>query len=155
RDEYRDREMAAATLTLVKAELQHNLSELERIVPLRQGMLERYIEALDALRNENVFPQNFPDFQSPDITSLAYELAQDSGAVTVVPPEELLVIARAYESLREVSENDDFLDARNAQIRFNDGEQYLSGFIYYVYRAAANEPAAIEDIREALRLLGD
>ena len=73
--------------------------------------------------------------------------------MTTVAPEELLVVARAYEALEEVRRNDTFLNERNAQIRFNDGEQYLSGFIYYLNRAIGNEPVAIELIRDAIDML--
>ena len=76
-----------------------------------------------------------------------------AGAMTTVAPKDLLVVARAYEALEEVRRNDTFLNARNAQIRFNDGEQYLSGFIYYVNRANNNEPIAIELVREAIETL--
>lgn len=153
REERNERKQAEATLNLVRAELEQNLAELERVNPTRQAMLKAYLAAMDQLKTENVFPSNLPPFQSPDITSLAYELATDSGAITTVEPRDLLVIARAYESLDDVRRNDGFLDARNAQIRFNDGEQYLSGFIYYVNRASINEPAAIENVREAIELL--
>ncbi|MEM1174329.1 MAG: hypothetical protein AAGI27_05925, partial [Pseudomonadota bacterium] len=88
-----------------------------------------------------------------EITSIAYQLAADADAVTSVATEELLIIARAYEALQEVRRNDAFLTERNAQIRFNDGEQYLSGFIYYLNRAAINEPIAVDRVRDAIEML--
>lgn len=42
------------------------------------------------------------------------------------------MIARAYESLETVRRNDTLLNERNTQIRFNDGEQYILGFIDYI-----------------------
>lgn len=105
------------------------------------------------LIEENQFPQELPQNSSPAITTIAYELATDSRAVTSIVAEDLLVIARAYESLESVQRNEFFLENRNAQIRFNDGEQYLSGFIYYVNRAMGNEPEAIEQVRAAITLL--
>ena len=153
REDMNEAREAAAALNLVRAELAQNLAELERVVPLRADMLQGYIDAMQALQNEGTFPDDLPDFVSPDITSIAYELATDSGAVTTVAPAELLVIARAYEALDAVRRNDIFLNERNAQIRFNDGEQYISGFIYYINRASANEPAAAEHVREAIELL--
>ncbi len=153
REDINERREAEAILNLVRAELVQNLAELEAIVPKREAMLAGYQEAIMTLRNEGLFPLDLPDFESPDITSLAYELATDAGAVTTVAPEELLVIARAYEALEEVRRNDTFLNERNAQIRFNDGEQYLSGFIYYINRAIGNEPVAIDLVREAIEML--
>lgn len=152
REDINEQREAEAILNLVRAELVQNLAELESILPKREAMLAGYQEAIMALRNEGVFPRELPEFQSPDITSLAYELATDAGAVTVAP-EELLVVARAYEALEEVRRNDTFLNERNAQIRFNDGEQYLSGFIYYLNRAIGNEPVAIALIRDAIEML--
>ncbi|MEO1575775.1 MAG: hypothetical protein AAFU65_12555 [Pseudomonadota bacterium] len=153
REERNERAQAARALSLVRVELEQNLAELERVVPTRQATLQGFVDAMDELKTSGKFPQTLPKFTSPDITALAYELATDSGAVTSVEPADLLVIARAYESLDDVRRNDDFLNARNAQIRFNDGEQYLSGFIYYVNLATGNEPAAIEDVRRAIELL--
>ncbi len=110
---------------------------------------------MNILQNEGRFPYDIPSLETPEITTIAYDLATDSGAVTTVSASELLVIARAYEALDKVRGNDDFLQNRNAQIRFGDGEQYISGFIYYVNQASANEPEAIEYVRNALELLGD
>ncbi|MEM6808794.1 MAG: hypothetical protein AAGA41_01890 [Pseudomonadota bacterium] len=153
REDLNERREAEATLNLVRAELTQNLAELEAIAPLRSDMLEEFEEAIMVLKNENRFPDNFPAFRSPDITSIAYELATDSGAVTGVPPKDLLIMARAYEALEEVRRNDTFLNERNAQIRFNDGEQYISGFIYYLNRAKMNEPVAINHVRAAIEAL--
>ena len=153
REDINERREAEAILNLVRAELVQNLAELEAIVPKREAMLAGYQAAIMTLRNEGLFPNELPEFESPDITSLAYELATDAGAVTTVAPEDLLVVARAYAALEEVRRNDTFLNERNAQIRFNDGEQYLSGFIYYINRAIGNEPVAIELVREAIDML--
>ncbi|MEL7449248.1 MAG: hypothetical protein AAFN78_08570 [Pseudomonadota bacterium] len=153
REDRNERQEAEAALNLVRAELVQNLQELEQVVPARPELLKNFIEVMDAFQADGKFPAKLPDFVSPDITSIAYELATDSGAVTTVEPHELLVIARAYESLDNVRRNDTFLNNRNAQIRFNDGEQYLSGFIYYLNRATMNEPAAVEDVRTAIDLL--
>ncbi len=155
RDDQREQREADAALNLVRAELTQNLAELESIVPLRPAMLEGYLAGLEQLKNTGSFPADLPDFITPDITSIAYELATDSGAVTTVAAEELLVIAQAYAALSEVSRNDIFLTERNAQIRFNDGEQYLSGFVYYINRASNNEPAAIDQVRRAITALDE
>ncbi len=155
RDDQREQREADAALNLVRAELTQNLAELESIVPLRPAMLEGYLAGLEQLKNTGSFPADLPDFITPDITSIAYELATDSGAVTTVAAEELLVIAQAYAALSEVSRNDIFLTERNAQIRFNDGEQYLSGFVYYINRASNNEPAAIDQVRRAIAALDE
>jgi hypothetical protein len=144
---------AEAALELVRAELRQNLVELERVAPQRPEMLQDFIDAMSELEETGTFPQNFPRLETPEITTIAYDLATDSGAVTTVPAEELLVIAQAYEALDKVKRNDIFLNERNAQIRFKDAEQYISGFIYYVNRAISNEPAAIEDVKDALELL--
>ena len=153
REDINEQREAEAILNLVRAELSQNLAELESIAPTRAAMLAGYQAAIMELKNENRFPRNLPEFQSPEITSIAYELATDAGAVATVAPEDLLVVARAYEALEEVRRNDTFLNERNAQIRFNDGEQYLSGFIYYVNRASGNEPVAIQLVREAIETL--
>ena len=153
REELNEARDAENALNLVRVELTQNLAELERVIPTRAGLLEAYQEAIMELINEQQFPQDLPVFLSPDVTSIAYELATDSGAVASVAPEDLLVIARAYESLDDVRRNDVFLDQRNAQIRFNDGEQYLSGFIYYINRASSNEPRAAANVRRAITLL--
>lgn len=153
REDINEQRDAEAILNLVRVELQQNLQELNDVAPSRESMLVGYQKAVMELRNEGRFPNELPEFQSPDITSIAYELATDAGAVTTVAPEELLVVARAYEALEEVRRNDTFLNQRNAQIRFNDGEQYLSGFIYYVNRATNNEPIAIGFVCEAIETL--
>ncbi|MEM1264057.1 MAG: hypothetical protein AAGH76_16790, partial [Pseudomonadota bacterium] len=148
-----ERRDAEAILNLVKTELIQNLAELEAVVDGREGLLSEYQVAIMALRNEGKFPETMPKFRSPDITSIAYELATDARAITTVAPEELLVVARAYEALEEVRRNDTFLNQRNAQVRFNDGEQYLSGFVYYINRALGNEPIAIDYVRQAIAML--
>ena len=153
REDINERREAEAVLNLVRAELVQNLAELEAVAPKRQDMRLAYEQAIMELRNGGQFPDQLPEFQSPDITSLAYELATEAGIVTTVDPEELLVVARAYEALEEVRRNDTFLNERNAQIRFNDGEQYISGFIYYINRASGNEPIAIELVGEAIAML--
>ncbi|MEO0425737.1 MAG: hypothetical protein AAF184_25635, partial [Pseudomonadota bacterium] len=144
REDQREQREADAALNLVRAELTQNLAQLEALVPVRPKMLEGYLAGLDLLKKEGTFPSELPEFRTPDITSIAYELATDSGAVTTVAAEELLVIAQAYAAVDKVRENDIFLADRNAQIRYNDGEQYLSGFVYYINQANINEPVAIE-----------
>ncbi|MEO0972188.1 MAG: hypothetical protein AAFX85_03770 [Pseudomonadota bacterium] len=155
REDRRELREADAALQLVRAELQQNLDELEAIVPTRADTLEGYLAGLESLKSTGAFPNHLPEFLTPDITSIAYELATDSGAVTTVAAKELLVIAQAYAALEEVRRNDLFLTQRNAQIRFNDGEQYLSGFVYYINRASANEPAAIDQVQKAIETLDD
>ena len=146
---------ANAALNLVRAELQQNLTELETAIPTRPTLLATYQEALGTFLEENRFPQDLPKFETPTVTSLAYQLATDSGAVTTVEPADLLVIARAYESLESIRRNELFLVERNAQIRFNDGEQYLSGFIFYINQASGNEPTAVRDIKLAIDRLDE
>lgn len=153
RDDSNEANEAAAALRLVRAELEQNLAELERVAPTRPELLQAYQEGITKLIEENQFPQDLPQTSSPAITTIAYELATDSRAVASIVAEDLLVIAGAYESLESVQRNEFFLENRNAQIRFNDGEQYLSGFIYYVNRAMGNEPDAIEQVRAAITLL--
>ncbi|MEM8500301.1 MAG: hypothetical protein AAF542_19965 [Pseudomonadota bacterium] len=153
REDINERREAEAILNLVRTELMQNLASLNAVASKREAMLADYQKAIMVLRDEGRFPAQMPNFQSPEITVLAYELATDVGAVTTVAPEELLVVARAYEALEEVRRNDTFLSERNAQVRFNDGEQYLSGFIYYINMAMGNEPAAIEYVRDAIEML--
>lgn len=153
REDQNELQEAEAAISLVRAELAQNLAELERVAPSRDEQLQVYIEAMGVLQNEGRFPYDLPRLDTPEITTIAYDLATDSGAVTTVSTDELLLIAKAYEALVRVQGNDDFLQSRNAQIRFGDGEQYISGFIYYVNQASANEPNAIEHVRKALELL--
>ncbi|MEM8984482.1 MAG: hypothetical protein AAGC71_15730 [Pseudomonadota bacterium] len=153
REDINERREADAILNLVRIELIQNLAELTEIVPKREAMLADYQRAISDLRSEGKFPNPMPEFRSPEITSLAYELATDVGAVTTVAPEELLIVARAYEALDDVRQNDTFLNQRNAQVRFNDAEQYLSGFVYYINRAMGNEPDAIDHVSEAIAML--
>lgn len=155
RDDMNERARGDAILTLVRTELTENLYELERLADTREEMLEGYIGALDDFIDTGVFPSRLPVFKVPEITDVAYQLASDSGVISGVEPNELIVIARAYEALKEVRGNEVFLNNRNAQIRFRDGEQYLSGFIYFANRAMVNEPAAIVSVREAIELLSD
>lgn len=150
REERNELEEAQAAMELVRAELEHNLSELDRVSQLRRDALEGYLAAMDELKGSGRFSDNLPVLVTPEITTIAYDLATDSGAVTKVATEDLLTVARAYEALESVRRNDVFLAERNAQIRFNDGEQYISGFIYYTYRAIHNEPLAAEHVRNAL-----
>ncbi|MEN7342157.1 MAG: hypothetical protein AAAFM81_04410 [Pseudomonadota bacterium] len=153
RDDLNEEKDALAALSLVRAELGQNLRALTEVEPKRAIMLESYQRAINDLIDNNVFPKELPNFETPVVTSIAYELATDSGAVVTVDAADLLVIARAYESIDVVRRNERFLNERNAQIRFNDGEQYLSGFIYYINRAQANEPKAISDIKNAIASL--
>lgn len=155
REDRNERQQAAATLNLVKVELQQNLAELESVITSRDGQLEQFMEAIGVFKDEDVFPQNLPRLEIPEITRIAYELATDSGAVAKVDPAELIIVARAYEALEEVRSNERSLDERNAQIRFNDGEQYLSGFIYYLNRAQTAEPEAVVHIGQAIAVLED
>ena len=152
REEYTEREQADAAIALVKAELVENLAELERVVPGRQALLDGYINAMQQLKDTGQYPTSMPTLEKPNITRIAYDLATDSGAVTQVPAADLLVMARAYEVLSTVKNNDVFLNNRNAQVRFNDAEQYISGFIYYTNLTLGNEPLAIERVEEAIRL---
>ena len=155
RDDQNEMREAEAAINLVRAELAQNLAELERVAPGRDEQLQAFIESMNVLQNEGRFPYELPPLETPEITTIAYDLATDSGAVTQVSADEILVIARAYEALEKVRDNDEFLQNRNAQIRFGDGEQYISGFIYYINRAAGNEPNAIEYVRDALELLDE
>jgi hypothetical protein len=47
REDRNEREQAEATLNLLRAELEQNLAELERIAPTRKAMLEGYMAAMD------------------------------------------------------------------------------------------------------------
>ncbi len=153
RDDMNERSRADAILVLVRTELTENLSELEQLTGTREDMLQGYITALDEFVDSGQFPQILPEYNVPEITDVAYQLATDSGVISRVAPSDLIVIARAYEALNEVRANEVFLNNRNAQIRFRDGEQYLSGFIYFANRAMVNEPAAILSVRQAIELL--
>ncbi|NRA30513.1 MAG: hypothetical protein HRU11_09650 [Parvularculaceae bacterium] len=153
RDDINEKRRATATLELVRAELELNLAELRDVAPSREQMLQDFVAAMATLQKDNTFPTPFPEFAIPEITNIAYELATDSGAVTQLSTDGVLVIARAYDALADVEANADFLDRRNAQIRYDDGEQYLSGFIYYANRAIISEPDAIERLQEAIAVL--
>lgn len=153
RDDMNERARAEDVLTLVKAELTENLAELERVSATRQEMLDSYIAALDALVDTGVFPRELPILQVPEITNVAYQLATDSGVLSRIEPDDVIVVARAYQALASVQDNQVFLNNRNAQIRFRDGEQYISGFIYFSNRALSNEPDAIVAIEAAIATL--
>ena len=84
------------------------------------------------------------------------ELSQNlAELMRVAPSREVMLqgFLAAIDTQKAVRRNVDFLDARNAQVRFIDGEQYLSGFIHYINRASVNEPNAIDDVQAALDLL--
>lgn len=153
REDMNERARADDVLTLVRAELSENLAELERLAPTRDEMLSNYIGALDGLVDTGQFPQNLPRLDVPNITDVAYQLATESGVLSRIEPVDLIVIAKAYEALDSVEDNQLFLNNRNAQIRFRDGEQYISGFIYFANRAMVNEPEAIEAVRAAIEVL--
>ena len=153
REDINDSKRTREALNLIKAELELNLDELEAVVGTREKMLSNYIEALGTLVDTGTYPTDIEGFTIPDITNLAYQLATDSGAVTSVDPQDLLVIARAYEALDNVRANEQFLNTRNAQIRYQDGEQYLSGFIYYANRSLTAEPEAIAALERAIETL--
>ena len=153
REDMNERARAEDVLTLVKAELTENLAELERVSATRQEMLDAYIAALDGLVDTGVFPRELPDLSVPEITNVAYQLATDSGVLSRIEPEDVIVVARAYQALSSVQDNQVFLNNRNAQIRFRDGEQYISGFIYFSNRALSNEPEAIVAIEAAIAKL--
>ena len=153
REDINERGRTEEALNLVKAELELNLQELEAVVGTRQNMLDSYIDALGTLVDEGQFPESTPSFIIPDITDIAYQLATDSGAVSGVEASDLLIIARAYEALENVKSNERFLNTRNAQIRYRDGEQYLSGFIYYANRSLIAEPEAIKVVKLAIEAL--
>ncbi|NNU16624.1 hypothetical protein HK107_09855 [Parvularcula sp. ZS-1/3] len=150
RSDREEQERAEATMTLVRAELEQNLEELKRVRSGRQGQLDTYIDKLGQLKDTGSFPQTLPRLITPDITDIAYQLGTDSGAVSRFPTDAVLKTALAYEALSTVSGNEDFIDSRNAQVRYRDGEQYLSGFIYYINRAQVAEPEAITAIEEAI-----
>ena len=153
RSDYNDRKRANDIMSLVRTELSQNLQELERVSGTRAEALEFYIDAIGVYNETGGFPPDFTEPVSPRITSVAYKLATESGAVSMVDPSNLIMIGRAYEALDQVASNVEFLDDRNAQVRFQDGEQYISGFIYYTNRATNNEPIAISEIRSALNAL--
>ena len=153
REDMNERARAEDILVLVRTELEANLSELEALADTRETMLQGYIQALDEFVDTGQFPADLPNLDVPDITVVAYQLAADSGVISGVDPSELIVIARAYEALTAVRANEVFLNNRNAQIRFRDGEQYLSGFIYFANRAMVNEPAAIDAVKAAIETM--
>lgn len=153
REDANEKSKAIAVLGLVKAELAANLVELESTVGVRDPMLREYLVALNALEESDRFPAELEHPPLPDVTNIAYRIAADSGVIADIDPAELLLIARAYEAIQEVGSNEVFLDNRNAQIRYRDGEQYLSGFIYYSNRAIASEPDAIQSIKDALEVM--
>ena len=153
REDMNERARADDVLALVRVELSENLVELERLAPTRDEMLSNYIGALDGLVETGQFPQNLPRLDVPNITDVAYQLATESGVLSRIEPVDLIVIAKAYEALDSVEDNQLFLNNRNAQIRFRDGEQYISGFIYFANRAMVNEPEAIGAVRAAIEVL--
>ena len=153
REDMNERDRADDVLTLVRTELTENLAQLERLAPTRDEMLSNYIGALDGLVETGQFPQNLPRLDVPNVTDVAYQLATESGVLSRIEPADLIVIAKAYEALDSVEDNQLFLHNRNAQIRFRDGEQYISGFIYFANRAMVNEPEAIDAVRAAIRVL--
>lgn len=155
REDQNEAREALAALGLVRAELLQNLDELAALTPTRRTTLEAYQAGIAKLINDDVYPNDLPTVEKPAVTTIAYELATDTGAVTTVAAEDLLIIARAYEALGAVKRNEVSLNERNAQIRYRDGEQYLSGFIYYLNGASGNEPYAIAHIEKAIALLDE
>ena len=153
RQDMNEQAQADAILVLVRTELEENLTELERVSIKREDMLASYIDALDSFQKSGEFPTDMPPIDPPEITNVAYQLATDSGVISRIEPAELIVIAQAYEALASVKGNRAFLSNRNAQIRFGDAEQYLSGFIYFTNQSMANEPAAIVSVKTAIELL--
>lgn len=153
RQDMNERAQADAILVLVRTELSENLNELERVAAKREDMLGDFISSMDQFVASGEFPTDLPDYDPPEITRVAYQLATDSGVISKIEPSDLIVIARAYEALAVVKRNETFLSNRNAQIRFGDAEQYLSGFIYFTNQAMTNEPAAIASVKDAIELL--
>ncbi|MEM6899587.1 MAG: hypothetical protein AAF583_07455 [Pseudomonadota bacterium] len=153
RDDANDRERAQDALNLVRVELEQNLVELQSAIGTRQEMFEQYNDGLRQLIDDNEYPYDLPSVIMPEITTIAYELATDSSAVAKVDPDQLVIIARAYEALEGVRRNEVFLSNRNAQIRYRDGEQYLSGHVFYLSSAIRLEPLAVRHIEAALTAL--
>lgn len=153
RDDLNERARTRIVLELVRTELEENLQELQSANSTRQAMHDGYVEALNKMVDTGQFPRDLPQYRAPELTDVAYQLASESGAISRIQPDQLIVIAKAYEALDEVRRNETFLDNRNAQIRFRDGEQYLSGFIYFANRALINEPDAIRKVEAAIGLL--
>jgi len=153
REDLNDRRKAESVMGLVKAELEANLQSLQSVVGTREGGLAAYNDALAELSETQELPNSLPQLQFPEITNIAYRIATDAGVIAEIDPTELLIIAQAYEAIQEVESNRSFLDNRNAQIRYEDDEQFLSGFIYYSNRALVSEPAAINAVGRALSVM--
>ncbi|MEO1321829.1 MAG: hypothetical protein AAFV59_02360 [Pseudomonadota bacterium] len=153
RQDMNEKAQADAILVLVQTELTENLTELERVSLKREAMLDDFIGAMDQFVATGEFPTDLPDYDPPEITNVAYQLATDSGVISRIEPGDLIIIAQAYEALAAVKRNETFLSNRNAQIRFGDAEQYLSGFIYFTNQAMTNEPAAILSVKDAIERL--
>ena len=152
REDRRDIRAMSEALAAIETELTTNLEELERSAAYYVDAMPQTSALVARYEAENVFPapEDIPALQHPVLTTVAYEIVQQNGALSRLDTSDLILIARAYGALHDVDENDASLANRNAQIRYRDGLQYLSGRIFYFSGAMPDVDEAIDAVNAAL-----
>lgn len=148
----REMRESVAAITL---ELQGNREALAAALERHQAALPAMSDLVRDLQETGVFPDyaTIPSIGAPELTDIAFSLGRETGALAPLDVEVQLAFARAYRAIEEVDENEDNLGRRNAQVRYNDGLQYLSGQLYYFVSAVENEQTALDRIDAALAAL--
>lgn len=155
RDDRRELNRMRDTAAAIRVELRQDRTEIEAALALHQEIQPRVAAMVQAYDRTGVFPspQDIPEPVRPDISTVAFEIGVATGALAPLPAETQIALARAYKAIGEIEQNEANLGFRNAQIRYNDGLQYLSGRLYYLTGAIGLEQAALDDIDAALAVL--
>jgi hypothetical protein len=153
-DQRQVREMRES-IAAITLELQSNREELAAAVERHRVALPAMSALVAELQETGVFPDytSIPGIGAPELTDIAFSLGRETGALAPLEVEVQLALARAYRAIEEVDENEDNLGRRNAQVRDNDGLQYLSGQLYYFVSAIENGETALDRIDAAFAAL--
>ncbi|WP_421790509.1 hypothetical protein [Hyphobacterium sp.] len=151
RDDRREIRQMQEALAVISHELQSNAAEIEQTLPFHRESLPIVVEQVEALANGGDFPGpgEIRFANAPVLSTAAYSMAVNTGALERAPTDALIAISLAYQRIGQVDRVSISLAERNAQVRYNDGVRYLSGFVYFYGSIISTEEAALSTIAQA------
>lgn len=151
RDDRREIRQMHEALAVISEELSANADQINTALPYHRESLPIVTQQVADLAGGGDFPSGdaMRFANAPVLSTAAYSMAVSTGALERAPTDALIDISFAYQRIAQVERASLSLSERNAQVRYNDGVQYLSGFIYFFASIISAEEAALTAIEEA------
>lgn len=155
RDDRAALEQMEGALNSIRSELMENRAAIEPALEWHREVFPQMNELTAALADDGVFPEpgTIPETRHPVLLDVAYELSRETGALAPLETDTMVRIALAYRAVAQLDLTADQLSQRNAQIRYQDGIQYLSGRLFYFNDAINHGEEALIEIDQALAAL--